>query len=399
MDRYNIAEYITIVKKGLVSSSGQGPAGMLLLGEIGSLLSPRIDFDDTKISRLCKHINEVPVEILRAVSDSSIVLNVIRGFQTYVARDFNPITIDNACHRLITLINNEPNLHINNKNLLNHSYLNDDRATFLANALIHVVAMTNTNDSIDTTYDEIPYLSEANNHCPLCGNDLVRNIKGRRNAFYSITKIYDEEFDDETKKGLEAIHPAPSSIDTKDNRIALCLSCYSEYRANPTQYTYQKLMAKKQLFNRNSEIDAILNGIDVEKYIENIINDLGNLSDDKIAGLLPLNPKEIKEKITDDVILRDDVTHWVLKYYKFIEQQFSNLDSSGKTRFKVIANQVSIAFERLDALELMSQQEIFNRLSMWMADELGYSLDMISVVNIMIAFFVQNCEVFHEISK
>ncbi|MDY0277645.1 MAG: hypothetical protein RBQ97_06140 [Acholeplasma sp.] len=399
MDRYNIAEYITIVKKGLVSSSGQGPAGMLILGEIGSLLSPRIDFDDTKISRLCKHINEVPVEIVRAVSDSSIVLNVISGFQTNVARDFNPITIDNACHRLISLINCEPNLHIDNKNLLNRSYLNDDRATFLANALIHVVGMINTNDSIDTTYEEIPYLSEANNHCPLCGNDLVRNIRGRRNAFYGITKVYDEEFDDETKKELEAVHPAPSSIDAKDNRIALCLSCYSEYRANPTHDTYQKLISKKQSFERNSEIDAALNGIDVEKSIEKIINDLGNLNSDKAAGLLPLDPKEIKEKITDDVILRDVVTHLVLKYYKFIEQQFSNLDSTGKTRFKVIANQVSTAFESLDALELMSQQEIFNRLSMWMADELGYSLDMISVVNIMIAFFVQNCEVFHEISK
>ncbi|PKK97436.1 MAG: hypothetical protein CVV57_09745 [Tenericutes bacterium HGW-Tenericutes-2] len=399
MDRYNIAEYITIVKKGLVSSSGQGPAGMLLLGEIGSLLSPRIDFDDTKISRLCKHINEVPVEIVRAISDSSIVLNVISGFQTYVARDFNPITIDNACHRLITLINNEPNLHTDNKNLLNHSYLNDDRATFLANALIHVVGMTNTNDSIDTTYEEIPYLSEANNHCPLCGNDLVRNIRGRRNAFYGITKVYDEEFDDETKKELESVHPAPSSIDTKDNRIALCLSCYSDYRANPTHDTYQRLISKKQSFERNSEIDAALSRIDVEKSIEKIINDLGNLSSDKAAGLLPLDPKEIKDKITDDVILRDDVTHWVLKYYKFIEQQFSNLDSSGKTRFKVIANQVSTAFESLDALELMNQQEIFNRLSLWMADDLGYSLDMISVVNIMIAFFVQNCEVFHEISE
>jgi len=397
MDRYNIAEYITIVRKGLVSSSGQGPAGMLLLGEIGGLLTPRIDFDDTKISRICNHINEVPIEIVRAVSEPRFVSTVISGFQTNVSRDFNPIIIDNACHRLITLINNEPNLYKDNKDFLNFSFNNHDRATFLAYALVHVVGMTNTNDSKDTTVEEIPYLSEASNHCPLCGNDLVRTYRGRRNAFYGITMVYDDEFDYDTKKELEAVHPAPSSIDTYTNKIALCLNCYSGYRANPTQDAYLKLIEKKQSFERNLEIDSALSGIDVEKSLERIINDLGNLSSDKVAGLLPLDPKEIKEKIADDVILRDDVTHWVLKYYKFIEQQFSNLDSSGITRFKVIANQVSTAFENLDALELMSQQEIFNRLSKWMADELGYSLDMISVVNIMIAFFVQNCEVFHAI--
>ena len=82
MDRYNIAEYIAIVRKGLVSSSGQGPAGMLLLGVIGNLLTPRIDFDDAKISRLCKHINEVPVEIVRAISNPLIVSSVISGFRT-----------------------------------------------------------------------------------------------------------------------------------------------------------------------------------------------------------------------------------------------------------------------------------------------------------------------------
>lgn len=398
MDRYNIAEYITIVRRGLVSSSGQGPAGTLLLGEIGNLLTPRMDFDDARISRLCKHLNEVPVEIVRSVSDPIMVSRVITGFRTNVARDFNPITIDNVCHRLITLINSEPNLYKDNKDFLNLSFNNDDRATFLANALIHVVGMTNTNESKDTTVEEIPYLSEANNHCPLCGSDLVQTIRGRRNAFYGITKVYDDEFDNETKKELEAVHPAPSSIDSSTNKIALCLSCYSGYRANPTQETYIKLISKKQTFKRNLEIDSALDGIDVENSLQRIITDLGNMSSEKVAGLLPLDPKEIREKITDDFLLRDVVTHWVLKYYKYIEQQFSNLDSSGITRFKIIANEVSTAFETLDALDLMSQQEIFNRLSHWMADKLGYSLDMISVVNIMIAFFVQNCEVFHEIS-
>ena len=110
------------------------------------------------------------------------------------------------------------------------------------------------------------------------------------------------------------------------------------------------------------------------------------------------DPKEIVEKIPDDVVLKDDVTRWVLKYYKYIEKQFSDLDTTGITRFSVIASQIKLAFEKLDALGTMTQKQIFNRLSLWVVDKIGYSIDNLNVVNIITAFFVQNCEVFYEIS-
>ena len=110
MDVFNISEYITIVRKGLTSSNAQGPAGILLLSQIGDLLIPRVDFDDPKITNLVKHKKDVQIEIINAVSDPKIVTDVVSGFKTTVKRDFNTITIDNVCLRLITLINNDPNI-------------------------------------------------------------------------------------------------------------------------------------------------------------------------------------------------------------------------------------------------------------------------------------------------
>ena len=101
MDKYNISEYITIVKRGLVKNNGQGPAGILLLGQMGELIHPRIDFDDAKISRLVKHLNDVNIEIVKAVSNPSYVRSVISSFKCFVARDFNSATIDNVCLNLI----------------------------------------------------------------------------------------------------------------------------------------------------------------------------------------------------------------------------------------------------------------------------------------------------------
>jgi len=398
MDKFNIAEYITIVKSGLVSCRGQGPAGILLLEQIGNLLSPNIYFDDTKISRLTKHINNVPNEIINAVSDPRIFAGVISGFKINVSSDFNSSTIDNVCLNLIRLINNEPNLANSYKTNLNNAYNSGDNSTFLAMTLMHAVGMENTNESKETFSDEVPYLTEANNHCPFCGKSLFRNVRGRSVSDYQITKIFDNTFDNEIKKELVAIYPAPSMIDSIGNKIVLCTSCFSDYRVDPTTDKYIKLYDKKRTFETNLEITNELYSIDIENELYKIVKDLGELSQDKESGLIPLDPLELVEKIPDDILLKDDVTKWVLRYYKYIEKQFSDLDASGVSRFKVIASEVSLAYETLDAMGILSQKEIFNRLAMWMTDQLSYPRDKISVVNIIVAFFVQNCEVFHEIS-
>jgi len=398
MDVFNISEYITIARKGLTSSNAQGPAGILLLSQIGDLLNPRVDFDDSKITNLVKHKKDVQIEIINAVSNPKIVIDVVSGFKSTVKRDFNTITIDNVCLRLITLINNDPNISSNNKKILNDSFEFDDSATFLAHALIHAVGRANTLDSKTTTTDEVPYLTEANNHCPICGSDLVKKSKGKNIPFYEITKIFDEVFDEDIKKDLETIYVAPRSLNDFSNKIALCLNCLNEYRLAPTKETYKLLYDKKRSFEENSKITNQLSGLDVEKELSIIIRGLGELSKDEVGVMTELDPKEIVEKIPDDVVLKDDVTRWVLQYYKYIEKQFSNLDTTGITRFSVIASQIKLAFEKLDALGTMTQKQIFNRLSLWVVDKIGYSIDNLNVVNIIIAFFVQNCEVFYEIS-
>ena len=67
MDKFNIAEFITITKKGLVSMSGQGPCGIAFMESIGVLLNPQMFYDDTKISRLVKHTCDAPNEMVTAL--------------------------------------------------------------------------------------------------------------------------------------------------------------------------------------------------------------------------------------------------------------------------------------------------------------------------------------------
>lgn len=398
MDKFNISSYISIVKHAFIQNNSQGPAGILLLGTVGYLSTPPIDFNDKKISLLVNHKKEVDVEIKRAVADPLISNDIILSFKNDIVKDVNLITIDNVCMKLNNLINSEPNLSESNKSLLNQSYSTDERVVFLAKSLIHAIGMANTVEGKSPTNDEVDYLTEANNHCPLCSNKLIKESKGRKIYDYSVTMIFDDSFDDEIKKELEAVYPAPSPINFYENKIALCVSCMSTYKINPLPKTYKLLYEKKRSIMRNISIAKSLSNLDIEKSLESIITDLGNLNQDKEAGLLPMSPSQLKNKIPEDIILKDSVSMWVLKYYNFIEELFSKLEASGATRFKIIANQINIAFETLDSRGDMKQNEIYNALSQWLVDDLGYNNSKLPIANIIVSFFIQNCEVFREIS-
>jgi hypothetical protein len=400
MDKFNIAEYITITKKGLVSLSGQGPAGIAFMESVGSLLNPQIFYDDTKISRLVKHTCDAPNEMVTASSNTDFVRDVIANIKNDIEKDFNKSTIDNVCLRLNRLIQSEPNLATKYKQEIKTAYDSRNWCVFLGLSLIHAISMSNTDEGKETIPSEIPYLTEAHNHCPLCAGSLFRKSKGKNIPYYEITQIVSSEMDEDTKIELNKVYPIPSEsmITSTDNTIALCLNCFSDYRADPTPEKYKELYEKKRDFRKEFEIESDLNEIDVEYELFSIINSLGELTKNEEAGLIPLDPKKLIEKIPDDVTLKDDVTRYVLKYYMYIEKKFSDIDSNGTSRFKVIAHQIGQAFETLNSRRDMNQKEIFNYLSKWIAEQINYPINKISVVNIIVAFFVQNCEVFHAIS-
>lgn len=201
MDKFNIAEYISIVKKGFVKNCGQGPAGKAVLDCIGAILDKQIFYDDTMVSRLCKHANECPNDMVVAVSDYSFQKDVIKEFRDYVEEDFNSTTIASVCLRMMKLIDSEPNLADCDKERIRTAYSSKDWSVFLAMALIYCVGMQNTNtNKLDPTTDEIPYLNESNNHCPNCGKSLFKKLRNGYNCHFEITKIYDGEFDENTKK-------------------------------------------------------------------------------------------------------------------------------------------------------------------------------------------------------
>ena len=74
------------------------------------------------------------------------------------------------------------------------------------------------------------------------------------------------------------------------------------------------------------------------------------------------------------------------------------MDRDGTGDFNLIASEVKLAYQKLDN-GLLSQDEIVNGLAEWIKNKSGVGSKNMRACHIVVAFFIQNYEVFREISK
>lgn len=96
------------------------------------------------------------------------------------------------------------------------------------------------------------------------------------------------------------------------------------------------------------------------------------------------------------MILKNKIELYACNYYYFIKETFQNLESTDQVHFNIIASEIKTSFLKCEK-ELSNKSDIFYSLVGWLQSQIvGSSSEASEVV---ISYFVQNCEVFHEITK
>ena len=182
--------------------------------------------------------------------------------------------------------------------------------------------------------------------------------------------------------------------------IALCSDCSESYLLKPELDEYIKLFDLKEYAKKNYQIQVQLSTLNLEDEIKNIINSLYDIDSNTVIQNFRLDPLLISEKIDPSCfVLKQTVTSYVLQYYKFIRKLFSELNSFSENRFNIIASEIKLAYETIHPT-CNSQEEIFAKISEWIMKQLNMpnSQKYRISCDIVVAFFIQNCEVFHEIT-
>lgn len=252
-------------------------------------------------------------------------------------------------------------------------------------------------------------LQEVDMECPLTCNhkkpvklleatrDLSTNKLKPKTNFY-VVKIFPDFLSSDLLSEFLKITKKPSNSNDDSNKICLCEKCAKEYMVKPTLTTFKKLLSIKKDLISSKKTKIATSGVCLEDDINSILKALCNMTITDEILKLRMIPIEIKKKIYDENIdLRKKINE-DLPDYLYIKSLFSSLDEKGSV-FNIIANEVKLCYSKLSAVET-DQYAIYYAIVDWILEQSHHDKNRYRLAGEkIVSFFVQDCEVFDEISK
>ena len=398
MNELNISSYIQIMQSGLKTHDKQESAGVFLLSSIndqeyvadqGYWTS---NLSSKKISRLVSRDDPIPDGLRQASMQQVVIDDTIAYFKKEVMSDLNPHLKDDTIDKIVKLIGVDKTIPDSKRKSLMAFHEAGDDATFLAEVFLYALNRPNKKQNDTVEYQDAPLLAEANYECPLCHNKLVDTIKGQAVKKYSITQIFPDGLNDETAAEFAVVYPAPIKLDVPDNLIALDEGCAERYLLNPTAEEYRKLYEIKIQLAKNYAAKLAVNSMQLEDDIRTVLEALSTIRNTSELVELEYEALRIDEKFdAENFILKNETQMQVVTYYRYIEKVFSNSNAV----FDMIASEIKVSSMKLEKAGL-SQSDVVSQLSEWIRNKAGLVTESRLACNIVVSFFVQNCEVFHK---
>lgn len=398
MNELNISSYIQIMQSGFINHDKQESAGVFLLESInkqdyvadhGYWTS---NLGSKKISRLVSRDDHVPDGLRQASMQQVVIDATVAYFKKEVVPDLNPHLKDDTIDKIIKLICIDTTIPDSKKKSLMAFHEVGDDAKFLADVFLYALNKPNKKQSDTVEYQDAPLLAEANYECPLCHNKLVDTIKGQAVKKYRITQIFPDGLDNETAAEFATVYPAPKKPDVPDNLIALDEGCAERYLLSPTAEEYRKLYEIKIQLAKNYAAKLEVNSVQLEDDIRTVLDALSTINDTSELVELEYEALRIDEKFdAENFILKNETQMQVVTYYRYIERVFSNSNAD----FDMIASEIKVSSMKLERAGL-PQSDVINHLSEWIRNKAGLGTGSRLACNIVVSFFIQNCEVFHK---
>lgn len=231
--------------------------------------------------------------------------------------------------------------------------------------------------------------------CPLCDNELTQKKKGAIYKVFEIAHIYPENATQQESELLKDEERLSDDVNDVNNVLAVCPTCHTKFDKPRTVEEYRKWVGiKKQLINK-SKAKNVYSLYAIENKISEVLIKLQTVDLDDDSGKLSLDSLKIDEKADETLpsLTKRTIKHNVVDYFDYIQTLFTEIDKEQPFTFNLIATQVKAAYIKLKQIN-NDQEFIFWTLVDW----LDKKTDKISkeACEIIISFFVQNCEVFSD---
>ena len=245
---------------------------------------------------------------------------------------------------------------------------------------------------------DIQHVQEVGGFCPICGKQLLVKKGSKINKQYQIAHIYPNSPNQHQKVELDGLERLGDTCEDFENKIALCKTCHGYYDDHTTKEEYLKILAiKKELLTIN-KIQEKLSAEEIEEELLLIMEQLSNATDREIEEVsLKYKGIKVANKIEEQYcLLRRRVEFNVCTYYGFIKDNMKNLSEQKRLNFDLLAAEIRTAYLK-SAGNTEDKIIIFNSMVSWMKRKITSASK--EACEVMVSFFIQNCEVFDEISE
>lgn len=239
---------------------------------------------------------------------------------------------------------------------------------------------------------------ECSGKCLICGKRLKNQA-----VIDIVPKVSNIEERNEIRKalqvrGVENLPDLNGSFSTSgiENHALVDANCKADYEAHFKPEKAAELLIAKHEANQRMLLMDKIDSLEIDEYLEELLSSMDGIINPEAAESLKYAPHDIKEKIEPEhVTLKLDVSSKVSMYYGFIEEELHQRDGVNGFDFEDLAMSVRRCYKDL-AKQGLSKEYIYTQMALWTQRMTG--CENIVACQILIAFFVQECEVFDEIA-
>ncbi|KAA8819795.1 hypothetical protein CSQ85_03595 [Bifidobacterium rousetti] len=211
--------------------------------------------------------------------------------------------------------------------------------------------------------------------CTECGASLITDKRGNGIPVYEILPIDS----DVSSYGL-------------DDFVVMCPTCAAKYKHHPRKSDIERVRSEKKAVSKQRDLEGLLTPLNLEKELAQLLDDIRELGfeDTSHQQIQMRNPVPIRDKVSEDGELCREITDSVSSYYPFIAARMKMLEETHRLSFNELLSQMHAKYLKYEGQGL-SQAEIFDQLSDWIADR---THSRSRTASILVSYFVQICEVF-----
>ena len=344
--------------------------------------------DDSVASKLINQTVEVNAVIVKRIQEGDLDNAALAEFKD-IEKELIKYKVNDLLQEMSNLIKDDSEVSEAQKDELLSLCKKETLAKFLSSTFLYACCLKNKLRSVDLDSNDGWLIHISDNVCPICRNENLSIGHGT-----SIKSLY------------ESVEFSATPGSNKMNRILICVKCYrkesykkSKDGSEPESWETLRKIYKDYMLKQ--EIEQVFENNNLASQIKDVLNELVKKpKDETLKENRPENwsPKKVTQKIKkEEWVLATSIKSLAHTYYFYVQSIFESLDNGSTRRFSKICDQVSSCYKEL-AEKTDDQRQIFYGIRNWIARHAGVSENSQEAL-VIAAFFVQNCEVFDEISE